>query len=93
MRSGSGWGSGWRRRRGVSSSNPSRRDPRLTIAGIAKGDELLALDGQPVKEPVDVLFRVGGKREGDTARVTVRRGGEEKTLDLTFFQMPKPKGH
>ena len=64
-----------------------------SIAGIAKGDELLALDGQPVKEPVDVLFRVGGKRQGDTARVTVRRGGEEKILDLTFFRMPKPKGH
>jgi uncharacterized iron-regulated protein len=62
-------------------------------AGIAKGDELLALDGQPVKEPVDVLFRVGEKRDGDTARVTVRRGGEEKTLPLAFFLMPKPKGH
>ena len=63
------------------------------IAGIAKGDELLALDGQPVKETVDVLFRVGEKRDGDTAQVTVRRGGEEKTLPLTFFRMPKPKGH
>ena len=62
-------------------------------AGIAKGDELLALDGEPVKETVDVLFRVGEKRDGDTARVTVRRGGEEKTLPLTFFRMPKPKGH
>jgi predicted metalloprotease with PDZ domain len=64
-----------------------------SIAGIAKGDELLALDGQPVKESVDVLFRVGGKREGDTAKVTVRRGVEEKILGLTFFKMPKPKGH
>jgi len=63
------------------------------VAGIAKGDELLALDGQPVKETVDVLFRVGEKREGDTARVTIRRAGEEKTLPLTFFKMPKPKGH
>jgi len=63
------------------------------VAGIAKGDELLALDGQPVKETVDVLFRVGEKRDGDTARVTVRRGGEEKILDLTFFRMPKPKAH
>ena len=62
-------------------------------AGIAKGDELLALDGQPVKEPVDVFFRVSGKRDGDTTQVTVRRGGEEKTLPLTFFRMPKPKGH
>jgi uncharacterized iron-regulated protein len=55
-------------------------------AGIAKGDEMLALDGQPVKEPVDVLFRVAGMREGDTARVTVLRGGEEKILELTFFR-------
>ncbi|MGB5196659.1 MAG: ChaN family lipoprotein [Candidatus Deferrimicrobium sp.] len=62
-------------------------------AGIAKGDELLALDGQPVKETVDVFFLVGEKREGDTAQVTLRRGGEEKILDLTFFKMPKPKGH
>ena len=64
-----------------------------SIAGIAKGDELLALDGQPVKEAIDVLFRVGEKREGDTAQVTVRRAGEEKTLPLTFFRMPKPKAH
>ena len=62
-------------------------------AGIAGGDELLAFDGEPVKETVDVLCRVGERREGDTARVTVRRGGQEKTLDLTFFRMPKPKGH
>ena len=62
-------------------------------AGIAKGDELLALDGQPVRETVDVFFRIGEKREGDTAQVTIRRGGEEKILDLTFFRMPKPKAH
>jgi uncharacterized iron-regulated protein len=62
-------------------------------AGIATGDELLALDGQPVKETVDVLFRVGEKRDGDTAQVTVLRGGEEKALPLTFFRMPKPKSH
>jgi uncharacterized iron-regulated protein len=64
-----------------------------SFAGIAKGDELLALDGQPVKEPVDVFFRVGEKRDGDTAQVTILRGGEEKILPLTFFRMPKPKSH
>jgi len=62
-------------------------------AGIAKGDELVAFDGKPVRESLDVYFLVGEKREGDTARVTVRRGGEEKTLPLTFFRMPKPKSH
>src|SRR3990172_3687935 len=49
-------------------------------AGIAKGDELVAFDGQPVKESVDVSFRVGEKRDGDAAEVTVRRAGEEKRL-------------
>jgi S1-C subfamily serine protease len=46
-----------------------------------------------VKEPVDVLFRVSEKQDGDAAQVTVRRGGEEKTLPLTFFRMAKPKAH
>jgi len=62
-------------------------------AGIEKGDELVAFDGQPVKETVDVSYRVGEKREGDAAQVTVRRAGEEKILNLTFFKMPKPKAH
>jgi S1-C subfamily serine protease len=62
-------------------------------AGIAAGDELLAFDGSPVKESVDVVYRVGEKREGDTSSVTVRRGGGEKTFDLTFFRMPKKKPH
>ena len=62
-------------------------------AGITKGDELLALDGQPVKESVDVHFRIGEKREGDAMQITVRRAGEEKTLPLTFFRIPKPKPH
>jgi len=35
------------------------------------------------------VYHIGEKREGDTASVTVRRGGEEKTLDLTFFRIPK----
>ena len=62
-------------------------------AGIAHGDELLAIDGEPVKESVDVIFRIGRKRVGDTAQVAVRRGGEEKTLTVTFFKMPKKKAH
>jgi len=62
-------------------------------AGIAKGDELVAFDGHPLKESVDVHFLVGEKRAGDAVQVTVRRVGEEKTLPLTFFRMPKPKAH
>jgi predicted metalloprotease with PDZ domain len=62
-------------------------------AGIAARDELVALDGKPVLESVDVHYILGDKRDGDKAEVSVRRGGEEKTLPLTFFRMPKPKAH
>jgi len=62
-------------------------------AGIAKGDELVAFDGHPLKESADVYFRLGEKRAGDAVQVTVRRGGEEKPLPLTFFRMPKQKAH
>jgi uncharacterized iron-regulated protein len=62
-------------------------------AGMEKGDELLEFDGHPLMDPVDVSYRVGEKRPGDTAEVVIRRGGERKTLRLTFFQMPKQKPH
>jgi len=62
-------------------------------AGIVAGDELVSFDGKPVRESVDVVYLIGEKREGDTASVTVRRGGEEKTLEVTFFRIPKKKPH
>ncbi len=62
-------------------------------AGIVKEDELVALDGDPVRDAVDVHYRIGKKRYGDAMQVAVRRGGEEKTLSLAFFRMPEPKGH
>ncbi|RJP20238.1 MAG: PDZ domain-containing protein [Deltaproteobacteria bacterium] len=62
-------------------------------AGIAAGDVLVAIDGRPVMESVDVHYILGDKRDGDTADVSFRRGGEERTLPLTFFRMPKPKAH
>ena len=62
-------------------------------AGIAAGDELVSFDGKPVKESVDVVYLIGEKREGDAASVAVRRGGEEKTVEVIFFRMPKKKPH
>jgi len=62
-------------------------------AGMEKGDELLVFDRHPLKDPVDVSYLVGEKQAGDTAEVVVLRGGERKTLHLTFFRMPKHKAH
>ena len=35
----------------------------------------------------------GGKKEGDRATLVVRREGKEKSLEMTFFLLPKKKPH
>jgi len=62
-------------------------------AGIVAGDQLVSFDGKPVKESIDVVYLIGEKREGDRASVTVLRGGDEKTVEVTFFRIPKKKPH
>lgn len=62
-------------------------------AGLRKGDALVSFDGMPLKDAVDVAYLVGGKTEGDAAQVVVERGGERRTLNLTFFRMPKKRPH
>ena len=62
-------------------------------AGIVAGDQLVSFDGKPVKESIDVVYLIGEKREGDTASVTVRRDGEERTVEVTFFKLRKKKPH
>lgn len=62
-------------------------------AGMRPGDALVAFDGRPVEDMVDVVYLVGGKRQGDTADVEILRDGEPKTLRVTFFRMPKVKAH
>jgi len=62
-------------------------------AGMRPGDALVAFDGRPVEDMVDVVYLVGEKRQGDTADVEILRDGEPKTLRVTFFRMPKVQAH
>jgi uncharacterized iron-regulated protein len=61
-------------------------------AGMEPGDELVSFDGTPLTAAVEVAYLAGGKREGDTAEVVIARGGEKKTLRVTFFRMTKAGG-
>lgn len=72
---------------GVEDGSPAAK------AGIAAGNVIVSLDGQPVTDLEDVFYVVGAKREGDRAVVVVRREGAEQTLELTFFKMPAKKAH
>jgi len=62
-------------------------------AGIAKGDELLALDGQPVegsrRRPLP--RRREARRGHGAGHRPPRRGGEDPPAYV--FKMPKPKAH
>ncbi len=72
---------------GVEDGSPAAK------AGIVAGSVLVSLDGHPVTDTADVFYIVGAKRVGDKAEVVVRREGVERTLELTFFKMPKKKAH
>ena len=53
-------------------------------AGIQKGDVLVAVGGQKVKNGSSVQVKVNSFHPGDKSTLTVVRDGKEKTLDVTF---------
>ncbi|NDJ34872.1 MAG: PDZ domain-containing protein, partial [Chloroflexi bacterium] len=53
------------------------------------GDLIIALDGQPVRDFNDLnSYLVFNTQPGQTIEVTVLRGGEEVTVDLTLGERP-----
>jgi uncharacterized iron-regulated protein len=62
-------------------------------AGIEKGDAIVSLDGEPVSDMADIRILLGGKGFGDRGVVSVVRDGEEKTIDMEFFRLPKAGKH
>jgi putative serine protease PepD len=63
----------------VSAGSPAAK------AGITEGDEITAIDGVAVRDPVELGARVRSHKPGDTVKVTVKRnGGQESTLEVTL---------
>lgn len=50
------------------------------LAGLLPGDEIVEIDGAPVKTPADCMRRIGVRAAGETLRLKVKRDG--KTLEL-----------
>lgn len=53
-------------------------------AGLQQGDVVTEVDGRKVKDSESLTATVRQFAPGDSAEVTVRRGGEEKTVQVTF---------
>jgi S1-C subfamily serine protease len=86
-RGGPGWGGpqhgphGGRGRVGLTVVQVEAGSPAAT-AGLLVGDVLLALDGQAVRHPGELLSRVR-ERAGETLAVRVLRGGQETDVTVT----------
>ncbi|WP_240740974.1 trypsin-like peptidase domain-containing protein [Deinococcus sp. Arct2-2] len=82
-RGGPGWGGphGGRGRVGLTVVQVETGSPAAN-AGLLVGDVLLALDGQAVRHPGELLERVR-ERAGETLAVRVLRGGQETDVTVT----------
>ncbi len=58
-------------------------------AGILSGDVVTAVNGTAVKDAGDLSKMIGGMTPGASAKLTVWRKGEEKTISLTLGETPK----
>ncbi len=57
-----------------------QKESPASEAGLAEGDLILAVDGEPVGDPLSLDHRLAGK-VGSPVTLTVRRGGEEAAED------------
>ncbi|MFD7030854.1 S1C family serine protease [Streptomyces sp. NPDC059917] len=53
-------------------------------AGIVSGDVIIKVDGQRVHGGDELIIKVRAHRPGDPLRLTVLRGGKERTLELVL---------
>ncbi len=59
-------------------------DSAAARGGLREGDVIRSFDGEPVGRPVDVVRLVRSHAPGDRARLTVGRGPETLTLDVSW---------
>jgi S1-C subfamily serine protease len=60
-------------------------------AGVKPGDVLVAVDGQAVSHPAEVLNHIAALAPGAQARLTLRRKGETIEAKVTIGRRPKPE--
>src|SRR5262245_41381274 len=71
-------------------SEPQANSPAAK-AGILSGDVITAVNGHSVKDARDLARQIGAMAPGTTAKLSVWRKGEEKSISLTLGEMPKDR--
>jgi serine protease Do len=66
-------------------------DSPAAKAGLKTGDVILAWNGQPITDSVDLPTRVADTKPGAQASITLWREGKEKQLTIAVGEMPADK--
>jgi putative serine protease PepD len=57
-------------------------------AGLRAGDVIVAVGGEPVREPDDVAAAIQDRRPGESIAIEIERGGDRRTLDVKLGTRP-----
>ena len=57
-------------------------------AGLQSSDVITGLDGEPMKSTEQLIRAIGQKKPGETVKVSVLRGGKEKSFKVTLAERP-----
>jgi putative serine protease PepD len=57
-------------------------------AGIKRGDAIIAVDGEPVDSGLSLVAQVRERGVGDTAKLTIVRGGQRQDIQVTLASKP-----
>jgi len=58
-------------------------------AGIQPGDVITSVDGEPVQDMLQLRIAVGRHAEGETVKLTIRRGEETMELEIKLAAAPE----
>jgi S1-C subfamily serine protease len=64
--------------------------PAAVQGRLAEGDELLAVNGQPLQDSDDIFITIGSQLAGDKVRLLVRHDGKERTAEVTLAKLYVP---
>jgi serine protease Do len=66
----------------------ARPDTPAAKAGIAPGDVITAVNGNPIKDSRTLAREISAMAPGSTARLDILRKGEQKSISVTLAAMP-----
>jgi serine protease Do len=73
--------------KGALVAEPQDNSPAVK-AGLQSGDAILAVNGQPVKDPRDLAMKIAGFAPGSDVKVTYWRDGTTHDVDVKLGKLP-----